>query len=60
MKIELLEEKEHNIARLTLTAENQAEHYQLIALSNETKLGILRRYGNPYFSLNLYLREEHE
>ena len=56
MKIEISETE--GIRRLMMTAENQAEHYQIIALS-ETG-GVLRRYGNPYFSLNLYLKDEPE
>lgn len=56
MKIEIIQIE--GFRRLTLCAENQAEHYQIIALSESG--GILRRNPNPYFSLNLYLKEEGE
>lgn len=54
MKIEI--DEVEGIRRLTMQAENQAEHYQIIAISQTG--GVLRRYGGQFFSLNLYLKDE--
>ena len=56
MKIEI--DIVEGIRRLTMQAETQAEHYQIIAISDTG--GVLRRYGNQYFALNFYLKDEPE
>ena len=54
MKIEILLIEKRKT--LKLTAETQAEHYQIIALSDADELA-LTRIDTPYFSVHISLKE---